>query len=130
MGISTVQWAVLGALSREGYEQGISFNQLTEYLFVSRQSLDGVLKRMERDGHVLRVPHPDDGRARLVQLTASGRVYWESLQAKISSFYEQGMQGFSFDDSVSLLHFLTKLQHTLGQVALDGSQPEADEAYE
>ena len=43
MGVSTVQWAVLGALSREGYEQGISFNMLTEYLVVSRQSLDGVI---------------------------------------------------------------------------------------
>jgi len=83
MGISTVQWAVLGALSRAGFEEGISFNQLTEYLFVSRQSLDGVLKRMERDNHVLRVPHPDDGRARLVRLTDQGREYWNALQDRI-----------------------------------------------
>ena len=41
VGLSTVQWAVLGALSRKGYEDGISFNQLTEYLIVSRQNLDG-----------------------------------------------------------------------------------------
>lgn len=58
MGISAVQWAVLGALSREGFEDGTSFNQLKEYLYVSRQNLDGVLKRMERDGHVVRVPDP------------------------------------------------------------------------
>lgn len=49
MGISAVQWAVLGALSRDGFEQGTSFNQLKEYLHVSRQNLDGVLKRLERD---------------------------------------------------------------------------------
>lgn len=35
MGISAVQWAVLGALSREGFEDGTSFNQLKEYLYVS-----------------------------------------------------------------------------------------------
>ncbi|WP_256591098.1 MULTISPECIES: MarR family winged helix-turn-helix transcriptional regulator [unclassified Pseudomonas] len=86
MGISTVQWAVLGALSRAGFEDGISFNQLTEYLFVSRQSLDGVLKRMERDDHVVRVPHPDDGRARLVRLTNQGRGYWTALQDRITNF--------------------------------------------
>ena len=80
MGISTVQWAVLGALSRERYEGGISFFELTEYLVVSRQSLDGVLKRMERDNHVLRVPHPDDGRARLVQLTDTGKAFWDSCR--------------------------------------------------
>ena len=118
MGISTVQWAVLGALSREGYEQGISFNQLTEYLVVSRQSLDGVLKRMERDEHVLRVPHPDDGRARLVRLTPKGRVFWDSLQNRIYEFYRQGLQGLSFDDNVSLLHLLNKLHQDLSRISL------------
>ncbi len=118
MGISTVQWAVLGALSRPGYEDGISFNQLTEYLVVSRQSLDGVLKRMERDGHVQRVPHPDDGRARLVRLTGTGRDFWDSLQSRIQAFYEQGLKGFSFDDSVNFLHYLSKRQAGLGGIAL------------
>jgi len=127
MGISTVQWAVLGALSREGYENGISFNELTEYLVVSRQNLDGVLKRMERDGHVLRVPHPDDRRARLVQMTTSGRDFWNNLQARIQEFYAQGLEGFSFDDSVSLLHFLNKLQGTLTDISLEpGPDPDAE----
>lgn len=128
MGVSTVQWAVLGALSRSGYEQGISFNQLTEYLVVSRQSLDGVLKRMERDDHVVRVPHPDDGRARLVQLTDQGRIYWDSLQENIYKFYEQALQSFNFDDSVSLLHFLNKLQVDLTKVSLGNGR--SDEVSE
>ncbi|MBE7373781.1 MarR family winged helix-turn-helix transcriptional regulator [Pseudomonas lopnurensis] len=127
MGISTVQWAVLGALSRAGYEEGISFNQLTEYLVVSRQSLDGVLKRMERDNHVLRVPHPDDGRARLVQLTDTGKAFWDSLQGRIYQFYQQALQGFSFDDSVSLLHFLNKLHVDLAKVSLGNGLPDQPE---
>lgn len=127
MGISTVQWAVLGALSRSGYEQGISFNELTEYLVVSRQSLDGVLKRMERDNHVVRIPHPDDGRARLVQLTDTGREFWQSLQDRIYEFYQQALKGFSFDDSVSLLHFLNKLHVDLAKVSLGNGQPDRPE---
>lgn len=130
MGISTVQWAVLGALSREGFTQGISFNQLTEYLFVSRQSLDGVLKRMERDNHVLRVPHPDDGRARLVRLTEQGRAYWDSLQERIYQFYQQGLRGFSFDDSVNFLHYLNKLQHDLARIDLGQGQAGTEEQAE
>lgn len=118
MGISAVQWAVLGALSREGFEQGTSFNQLKEYLFVSRQNLDGVLKRMERDGHVVRVPDPQDRRARLVVLTESGRIYWNRLQDTITEFYRQALESMSFDDSVSLLHLLKKLQHDLTGVEL------------
>ncbi|WP_150305810.1 MarR family winged helix-turn-helix transcriptional regulator [Pseudomonas saliphila] len=124
MGISTVQWAVLGALSRQGYEEGISFNKLTEYLVVSRQSLDGVLKRMERDNHVLRIPHPDDGRARLVVMTEQGRLYWEQLQERIYEFYAQGLKSLPFDDSVSLLHYLNRVQTDLAEVSLESTRPE------
>lgn len=118
MGISAVQWAVLGALSREGFEEGTSFNQLKEYLYVSRQNLDGVLKRMERDGHVVRIPDPQDRRARLVVLTDSGRAFWDQLQDTITEFYRQALQGMSFDDGVSLLHLLKKLQQDLSDVSL------------
>ena len=124
MGISTVQWAVLGALSRQGYEEGISFNKLTEYLVVSRQSLDGVLKRMERDKHVLRIPHPDDGRARLVVMTKQGREYWEQLQERIYEFYAQGLKSLPFDDSVSLLHYLNRVQSDLSEISLETSRTE------
>jgi len=64
------------------------------------------------------VPHPDDGRARLVRLTAQGRAYWDTLQVRIQEFYEQGLKGFSFDDSVNFLHYLSKLQADLGAIAL------------
>ena len=113
VGLTTVQWAVLGALSRRGYEGGIAFNDLVEYLIVSRQSLDGVLKRLEREGHVRRIPHPDDGRARLILLTDQGRAYWESLQPQIHDFYAQGLKSLGFDETVSLLHYLNKLQKDL-----------------
>lgn len=118
MGISAVQWAVLGALSREGFESGTSFNQLKEYLYVSRQSLDGVLKRMERDGHVVRTEDPKDRRARLVKLTNQGREFWAQLQHTIAEFYQQSLQGLSFDDGVSLLHLLKKLQQDMTNISL------------
>lgn len=130
MGISTVQWAVLGALSREGYEEGISFNMLTEYLVVSRQSLDGVLKRMERDQHVLRIPHPDDGRARLVVMTEQGRAFWAQLQQRIYDFYSQGLKSFGFDDIVSILHYLNKLQENLAEVDLEQEEAVAAQSGE
>src|SRR5574337_2129940 len=55
VGISPVHWAVLGALSRPQVATGMSFSDLVEYLVVSRQSLDGVLKRLERERDVIRV---------------------------------------------------------------------------
>ena len=60
-GLTTQQWAVLGALSRPAAEGGMSVGDLARYLLVSRQSLSGLIGRMERDGHVAGRP---DGNAR------------------------------------------------------------------
>ena len=49
-GLTTQQWAVLGALSREQAAHGMSVGSLARYLMVSRQNLSGLIGRMERDG--------------------------------------------------------------------------------
>src|ERR1700724_3694653 len=67
LGVTTVQWAVLGALSDPRPKSGISLSTLAEFLVVSRQNLDGVLKRLERDGLVERVMDDGDKRARVVR---------------------------------------------------------------
>ncbi|ADP19972.1 MULTISPECIES: MarR family winged helix-turn-helix transcriptional regulator [Achromobacter] len=118
LGISTVQWAVLGALTRPQVSSGMTFGELADYLVVSRQSLDGVLKRLEREGHVQRVPDPDDRRARIVILLPAGKLFWDEIQPSIYEFYRQAMQHFRFDDSVAFVHFLNRLQHDISDVRL------------
>src|SRR5574344_54419 len=63
-GLTTQQWAVLGALSREQAGGGMSIGDLAKYLMVSRQNLSGLIGRMERDGHVAVVPDERDRRSR------------------------------------------------------------------
>lgn len=118
LGITTVQWAVLGALSRPQVQDGMSFSELTEYLVVSRQSLDGVLKRLERDHHVRRVTDTQDRRAKKVILTTTGRKFWAGLQPRIYEFYNQVMREFRFDDKVSVVHFLNLTHQGLLNVKL------------
>lgn len=118
LGMSTVQWAVLGALSRNQAEEGMSFADLSDYLLVSRQNLDGVLKRLERDGNVVRFTDESDRRARLIKMTPKGRRFWASLQPKIYEFYRQAMVQFRFDDSIAFVHYLNRLQADLITVKL------------
>jgi DNA-binding MarR family transcriptional regulator len=118
LGISTVQWAVLGALSRAQAQDGMSFAELSDYLVVSRQNLDGVLKRLERDDHVVRIADVTDRRARLIKLTPQGRRLWSTLQPKIYEFYRQAMLQFRFDDSIAFVHYLNRLQADLLEVKL------------
>lgn len=119
LGVSPVQWSVLGALSRPQVADGMSFSDLAEYLFVSRQSLDGLLKRLERDGHVLRVADTADRRVKKVVLTPEGRKAWDVLQPRIYEFYRQALDGFRFDDKATLLHFMNRLNEGMRNVSLE-----------
>lgn len=120
-GLTTQQWAVLGALSREKAEGGISIGDLARYLMVSRQNLAGLLSRMERDGHVAVEPDTRDRRSRVVRMTKSGQHVWHVLaQPKIRSYYEQILADFSINDTTHALHYLLKLLENMKRV--DGKQ--------
>ena len=109
-GLTTQQWAVLGALSRPEAEGGISVGDLARYLMVSRQNLAGVVSRMERDGHIEVVPDEKDRRSRLIRMTAHGRKVWlEQALPKIEAYYEQALDEFSMGDITHTLHYLLQL---------------------
>lgn len=109
-GLTTQQWAVLGALSRPETKGGMSVGDLARYLMVSRQNLSGLLSRMERDGHIGSAPDGRDRRSRLITMTDSGREVWiVQAQPKIHHYYEQALAGFSVSDITHSLHYLLKL---------------------
>ncbi len=123
LGITTVQWSVMGALSPAKVRAGMSFSELADYLGVSRQNLDGVLKRLEREAYVERVADTVDRRAKKVLLTPAGRAFWEALQPKIYEFYGQAVSGLGFDDKVSFVHFLNRLNDGMCRISLDSPAP-------
>ena len=109
-GLTTQQWAVLGALSRPDAKEGMGVGELARYLMVSRQNLSGLVGRMERDGHVELAADPQDRRSRRIQMTASGRRVWqEEAQEHIRRYYDQALADFSVGDMAHLLHYLLKL---------------------
>ncbi|MDB5999126.1 MAG: transcriptional regulator [Rhizobacter sp.] len=127
-GLTTQQWAVLGALSRETAADGMSVGDLARYLKVSRQNLSGLLSRMERDGHLSTAPDGRDRRSRLVTMTNSGRHVW-LVQAlpKIHGYYEQVLDGFSVNDIAHTLHYLLKLLENMQRVdAVQGGNGESE----
>jgi len=120
-GLTTQQWAVLGALSRPKVEVGMSVGDLARYLLVSRQNLSGLISRMERDGHVTIAPDDRDRRARLITMTDSGRHVWNGPgQQKINAYYDQALADFSIADIAHSLHYLLKLLENMKK--LDGEE--------
>ena len=109
-GLTTQQWAVLGALSREEAKAGVSVGDLARYLMVSRQNLAGLLSRMERDGHIVVAPGAEDRRARIVRMTPAGGRTWRDLaRPKIRAYYEEILADFSINDAAHMLHYLLKV---------------------
>jgi DNA-binding MarR family transcriptional regulator len=128
-GLTTQQWAVLGALSREQAARGMSVGSLARYLMVSRQNLSGLIGRMERDGHLATAPDGRDRRSRLVTMTPSGRKVWRvHAQPKIHAYYEQALDGFSINDVTHTLHYLLKMLDNMKRLegALAPGEPAAD----
>ena len=129
-GLTTQQWAVLGALSREKAQGGMSIGELAKYLMVSRQNLSGLIGRMERNGHVTVAPDGQDRRSRVVTMTDSGRHVWQQLALpKIHAYYEEIVGEFSFDDASHMLHYLLKMlenMRRLDQAWVGGAEEKSD----
>ena len=129
-GLTTQQWAVLGALSRPQAQGGMSIGDLARYLMVSRQNLAGLISRMERDGHISTAPDGRDRRSRLVTITKSGYQVWNvKALPKIHGYYEEALDGFSTNDLTHTLHYLLKLLDNMKQLDGDGAS-EQDELQE
>lgn len=130
-GLTTQQWAVLGALSRPKVAQGMSVGDLARYLMVSRQNLSGVISRMERDGHVSTAPDGRDRRSRLITMTTSGRDLWENQALpKIHAYYEQALEGFSINDTTHALHYMLKMLENMTRIDQAQVERAGDDADE
>jgi len=120
-GLTTQQWAVLGALSREEAHAGMGIGELAKYLMVSRQNLAGLVSRMERDGHISIASDTRDRRSRIVSMTEPGRHVWQVLaQPKIRAYYEEILADFSINDTAHALHYLLKILENMKR--LDNEQ--------
>lgn len=115
-GVTTQQWSVMGALSRPQAAEGMSVNDLSRFLLVSRQNLTGVLTRLERDGIIKKHTGAEDRRSRKVRLTKAGNELWQSLQQPIHGFYDEALKGFSFDDRLSFIHYVSLLQRNMAKL--------------
>jgi DNA-binding MarR family transcriptional regulator len=127
-GLTTQQWAVLGALSRPEAAGGMSVGDLARYLMVSRQNLSGLISRMERAGHIGMAPDGQDRRSRLVTMTKLGNEVWNrEAIPKIHAYYEEALKDFSINDMSHTLHYLLKLLDNMKRLDSDGPAEESGE---
>lgn len=124
VGVSAVQGAVLGELSREP-RSGMPFSRLYAYLSVSRQNLDAVLKGLERVRYVERIEAEGDRRSKIVRLTPTGAKAWNDILRRSFEFYRQATAGIPQAEIMACAETLSKIGRGLKAARLDSDDTTA-----
>ncbi len=98
--------------------------RMGERLQVHPTSVTSTIDRLERDGHVLRSPHPDDRRATLATLTAQGRRMLGEATAALESI-RWGMGDIADEDLIELNADLTNVRASAGDSVIGSIRTDA-----
>jgi MarR family transcriptional regulator, 2-MHQ and catechol-resistance regulon repressor len=80
--ISVTQCYALEALIRRG---PCGLNELAAELYLDKSTASRVVGTLERKGYLQRAPHPEDGRAVVLSLTAAGRRLYDRIRKDLVS---------------------------------------------
>ena len=95
LGLMPAQFPVLLELWQG---DGLTQKELVARLDVEQATMANTLARMERDGLIRRRPHPRDGRAQSVHLTARARKLEGEAKSAAMAVNEVALSGFSCPD--------------------------------
>jgi DNA-binding MarR family transcriptional regulator len=98
------------AFSTEG---ALPLGKIGSRLQVHPASVTSAIDRLERQGFVVRVPHPTDGRAVLAEITDTGRLVVERATGDLNdqAFSRLGLDD---DDVHTLVGILRQIRHRAG----------------
>jgi DNA-binding MarR family transcriptional regulator len=120
--LSFARYEMLQLLSftRDGI---IPMASATARLQVHPTSVTNTVQRLERDGLIVREPHPRDGRASMVVLTDAGRVLAARATAALNDevFTDPGMPS---DDVAAIVRALARYRESAGDFVTPAPAPE------
>jgi DNA-binding MarR family transcriptional regulator len=104
---TTDQYALLWVVSRR---QGIRQNELAAELFTDPNTVTAMVVRLEKRGVIRREVCPEDGRARRVSLTPSGRRLLAQLSADWEPMRRKLREAFAGDGGQEALRILDNVR--------------------
>ena len=91
----------------------LPLGKMGERLQVHPTSITSIIARLVDSGHVVRKPHPDDGRAVLAEITEAGRAVVEAATADlVSSGF--ALETMTDDQLRQLSELLRPVRHEAG----------------
>lgn len=82
---------------------------LAERAHVEQPTMAALLARMERDGLIVRKPHPKDKRASLISLSRKAKDRLPSAKEQLGEVLEQAMSGFEEAERAMIIELLQRV---------------------
>ncbi len=79
----------------------------------SKQAMNHLLHQLETGGYIVREPHPDDRRTRVVRLTERGWAALDVIRSTMVRLEREWMQALGLDVYAGLAHALVRLEEVL-----------------
>lgn len=108
------------AFTREG---SMPMSRATSLLQVHPASVTNTVQRLERDGLVSREPHPSDGRASVLRLTATGRELAERATEALNEQVFVDL-GIDTEELGALVHALAVVRRSAGDFSAPRPVPD------
>ena len=106
---------VVMALREEG---GLTQKELAERACVEQPTMAALLVRMERDGLILREPHPTDKRSSKILLSAKAKARVPEVMKQLGEVAERATEGLKKSERATLIGLLQRV--------VDNLDPDAD----
>ncbi len=100
---------------REQRGEWVSPHEIADHLAISTASTTKLLDRLAARGHIERLPHPRDGRARIVAITDSARQEVGRHFSQRMGRMRAAMESFDDDDLRAVVRFLGEMEHAVGE---------------
>jgi len=98
-------------------EEGLTQRGLLQRLDVEQATMANTLARMERDGLIVRKPHPQDRRAQSIWLTDKARALETPAKKAASSVNEIALEGLPEEDRERFIEAMDRIVANLRKSA-------------
>lgn len=123
-GLTDASWAPLLALSKAG--RPMRQKELADYLFLDTSSMVRILNQLREAALVDWAADPEDRRAKLILLTASGWEQVREIEGASRSLEAEALRGIAAEDVATTRAVLARIAERIGEIEL-GAQRERSE---
>lgn len=109
IGLAVAQFGVLIELWEK---DAVTQKQLVERLDVEQATVGNTLNRMERDGLIVRKPHPQDGRSQIICITAKARELEAEATRIARSVNAEALADLTSEERETLLDLMRRAVET------------------